>query len=101
MAGTGKSAQNTTASSLSAHRRRLRDGLFIAVGAVCLFLLLALTTYHDADPGWSASGSGAAIRNLGGVTGAFFADIFFSLIGFAAYLVPCLLGYQAEQPPAR
>jgi len=95
LAGTGKSAQNTTASSLSAHRRRLRDGLFIAVGAVCLFLLLALTTYHDSDPGWSASGSGAAIRNLGGITGAFVADIFFSLIGFAAYLVPCLLGYQA------
>lgn len=97
MAGTGKSAQNSTASSLSSHRRRLRDGLFIAVGAICLFLLLALVTYHPADPGWSASGSGAAIRNLGGITGAFFADIFFSLIGFGAYLVPCLLGYQATR----
>ena len=46
-------------------------------------------------PGWSASGSGGAIENLGGITGAFFADVFFSLVGSAAYLVPVLLAYRA------
>ena len=56
---------------------------------------MALLTYSDADPGWSASGSGGAIENLGGITGAFFADVFFSLVGSAAYLVPVLLAYRA------
>ena len=56
---------------------------------------MALLTYSEADPGWSASGSGGAIENLGGITGAFFADVFFSLVGSAAYLVPVLLGYRA------
>ena len=56
---------------------------------------MALLTYSDADPGWSASGSGGAIANLGGITGAFFADVLFSLVGSAAYLVPVLLGYRA------
>ena len=46
-------------------------------------------------PGWSASGSGGAIENLGGITGAFFAVVFFSLVGSAAYLVPVLLAYRA------
>ena len=43
----------------------------------------------------SGRGTGDAIDNLGGITGAFLADIFFSLIGSAAYLVPFLLAYRA------
>ena len=93
MAGKGKTAAaNPDESDDSLGRRRLRDVLFIGAGALCLFLLMALLTYSDADPGWSASGSGAAIENLGGITGAFFADVFFSMVGSAAYLVPVLLG---------
>ena len=76
-------------------RRRLRDVLFIGVGAICLFVLMALLTYSDGDPGWSASGTGAAVANLGGITGAFLADILFSLVGSAAYLIPVLLAYRA------
>ena len=49
---------------------RLREGAFIGVSAVCLYLLLALMTYSPRDPGWSATGSGAAITNMGGPTGA-------------------------------
>ena len=76
-------------------RRRSRDVLFIGVGAACLFVLMALLTYSSSDPGWSASGTGAAVSNLGGITGAFLADIFFSLVGSTAYLVPVLLAYRA------
>ena len=76
-------------------RRRLRDVLFIAVSAACAFLLMSLATYNDLDPGWSASGVGGAIQNLGGITGAFIADIFFALVGAAAYLLPLLLAYRA------
>ena len=62
---------------------------------MCLFVLMALLTYTDTDPGWSASGTGGAVSNLGGITGAFLSDIFFSLVGSAAYLVPLLLAYRA------
>jgi len=74
---------------------RLREGAFIGVTAVCLYLLLALMTYSPRDPGWSATGSGAKIANMGGPTGAWMADVFFSLVGYAAYLFPLLLAYRA------
>ncbi|MGB1139843.1 MAG: DNA translocase FtsK [Halioglobus sp.] len=74
---------------------RLREGAFIGVSAVCLYLLLALASYSVRDPGWSATGDGAAIRNLGGPTGAWLADVFFSLVGYAAYLFPLMLAYRA------
>tara|TARA_R110002110_G_scaffold166675_1_gene367464 strand:+ start:22626 stop:24899 length:2274 start_codon:yes stop_codon:yes gene_type:complete len=73
----------------------LREGAFIGVSAVCLYLLLALVTYSPGDPGWSATGSGPGIGNMGGPTGAWLADVFFSLVGYAAYLFPLLLAYRA------
>ena len=74
---------------------RLREGAFIGVAAVCLYLLMALLTYSASDPGWSATGNGAGISNLGGPTGAWLADVFFSLVGYAAYLFPLMLAYRA------
>ena len=74
---------------------RLREGAFIGVAAVCLYLLMALGSYSASDPGWSATGSGESIRNLGGPTGAWLADVFFSLVGYAAYLFPLMLAYRA------
>ncbi|MDP4651908.1 MAG: DNA translocase FtsK 4TM domain-containing protein, partial [Haliea sp.] len=74
---------------------RLREGAFIGVSAVCLYVLLALVTYSPKDPGWSATGSGARIANAGGPTGAWVADVAFSLVGYAAYLFPLLLAYRA------
>ena len=74
---------------------RFREGAFIGVAAVCVYLLMALFTYSSRDPGWSATGSGAPINNLGGPTGAWLADVFFSLVGYAAYLFPLLLAYRA------
>ncbi|MCP5122281.1 MAG: DNA translocase FtsK 4TM domain-containing protein [Pseudomonadales bacterium] len=74
---------------------RLREGAFIGVSAICLYLLLALLTYSPRDPGWSATGMGGKVGNLGGPTGAWLADVFFSLVGYAAYLFPLLLAYRA------
>tara|TARA_R110000823_G_scaffold305166_3_gene427124 strand:- start:55291 stop:57642 length:2352 start_codon:yes stop_codon:yes gene_type:complete len=74
---------------------RLREGAFIGVTAMCLYLLLALASYSARDPGWSATGSDASIHNLGGPTGAWLADVSFSLVGYAAYLFPLLLAYRA------
>ena len=74
---------------------RLREGAFIGISAACGYLLLALITYSTRDPGWSATGAGEGIANLGGITGAWMADVFFSLVGFAAYLFPVMLAYRA------
>jgi S-DNA-T family DNA segregation ATPase FtsK/SpoIIIE len=60
----------------------------IAVAAACLYLLVSLLSYSDADPGWSATGNGGAVRNLGGPTGAWLSDVCFSLVGYLAYLFP-------------
>ncbi|MEZ5567153.1 MAG: DNA translocase FtsK 4TM domain-containing protein [Halioglobus sp.] len=62
---------------------------------MCLYLLLALVSYSARDPGWSATGTGTVIHNLGGPAGAWLADVFFSLVGYAAYLFPILLAYRA------
>jgi S-DNA-T family DNA segregation ATPase FtsK/SpoIIIE len=88
-------ANSTNANADSLLGSRLREGAFIGVTAVCLYLLMALVTYSTRDPGWSATGSGAPIDNLGGPTGAWLADVFFSLVGYAAYLFPLLLAYRA------
>ncbi len=74
---------------------RLREGAFIGVSAACAYLLLALFSYSTTDPGWSATGLGNGIDNAGGITGAWLADVFFSLVGYAAYLFPLLLAYRA------
>ncbi len=73
----------------------MREGAFIGISAACIYLLMALFTYSGSDPGWSATGSGAKIVNAGGPTGAWVADVFFSLVGYAAYLFPVLLAYRA------
>ena len=78
-------------------KRRLRDALFVAVTAGCLLMLLALATYHPSDPGWSASGSEESIHNLAGITGAFLSDALFSLLGYAAFLIPVLLAFRASR----
>jgi len=95
VASKAKTADKTEGADHAQGRRRIRDVLFISVGAICLFVLMSLVTFSDKDPGWSASGTGGAIKNLGGVTGAFLADIFYALVGSAAYLVPVLLAYRA------
>jgi S-DNA-T family DNA segregation ATPase FtsK/SpoIIIE len=69
--------------------------MLIAFVALCLYLLLALMTYSVNDPGWSSTGRGGDIANIGGPAGAFIADIFFSLFGYLSYLFPFMLGYQA------
>ena len=63
------------------------------VGAIALYLLIALLTYHPGDPGWSYSGPTGEVRNVGGVAGAWFADIALYLFGYMAFLFPLLIAY--------
>lgn len=79
----GKRASASATLPEQAHKR-LREAAGIGFIAVAGFMLVALATYFRNDPGWSHIGPGAAVVNACGVIGAWFADIFFVLLGYAA-----------------
>lgn len=71
--------------------RRLREACFILLCSLAIYLLMALFTYHEADPAWSHTEMSPEIHNAAGRAGAVIADIVFSLTGYFAYgFVPIL-----------
>ncbi|MEN8820261.1 MAG: DNA translocase FtsK 4TM domain-containing protein, partial [Abyssibacter sp.] len=50
--------------------RSLREAVLLTSAAVTIYLLLALFSYDHTDPGWSSTGIGGSVSNLGGVVGA-------------------------------
>lgn len=74
---------------------RLREGIFILIMALAIFLMMSLATYHPLDPGWSRAGFTRHIANAGGRAGAWLADFFLYWCGYLAYIFPIMLGYGA------
>ncbi|RUO25878.1 cell division protein FtsK [Aliidiomarina minuta] len=68
-------------------QRLLEVGLLLS-GALAVFLLVSLVTFHPADPSWSQSGHTGDIQNAAGAIGAWCADILLFVLGFVAYLMP-------------
>jgi S-DNA-T family DNA segregation ATPase FtsK/SpoIIIE len=88
------SAKSTASRPLSVHvGRGLREGALFVLGAIALFLVIAFTSYDPADPGWSHIGTDAEAGNLGGLAGAWLADVFLYLFGYLAYLAPVIVAY--------
>ncbi len=87
---TVKHQNNTSASLLS---RSIKECLFILTLALAVFLTLTLCSYHYSDPSWTHSGSTTEIRNLGGLAGAWTADILLYVFGYVSYAIPALLMY--------
>ncbi|RUO33302.1 DNA translocase FtsK [Aliidiomarina soli] len=82
-------------------QRLLEVGLLLA-GALAVFLLIALLTFHPADPGWSQAGSSDQIYNAAGVIGAWCADVLLFTLGFVAYFIPFVVmgfGYMLFHRP--
>ena len=73
--------------------RGLRESALVLLIAVGVYLLIALLSFDRSDPGWSVSGVGGPISNMGGSAGAFFADLFLFLFGYLAYLAPLMVAY--------
>ncbi len=73
--------------------RFVREAVFMVLVAIAVLLFLALASYKQSDPGWSHTGMGLGAKNLGGVVGAWFADVLFLLIGYLAFLAPFMIGY--------
>jgi S-DNA-T family DNA segregation ATPase FtsK/SpoIIIE len=72
-----------------------RDGVVVALLAVCTFLLLALFSYSSSDPGWLSEGPETAVSNWMGPVGAWLADVLYSLLGASALWWPGMVGYLA------
>jgi len=86
--------KNPNAVPLTHHvSRGVREGALIVLSAIAVYLLVSLLSYSNGDPGWSHSGPRGAVQNVGGVAGAWFADVFLYLLGFLAYLFPVMVGY--------
>ena len=73
--------------------RGSREGALLVTSAVAIYLLVSIASYDPGDPGWSNAGHVERIANLGGVAGAWIADVLLYLFGFMAYLFPVVIGY--------
>lgn len=71
----------------------LREGVLVLLAFCGVYLFIALLTYSPLDPAWSHTGYTAEIANVGGVVGAWFADLFLYLFGYLAYLAPFMVAY--------
>jgi S-DNA-T family DNA segregation ATPase FtsK/SpoIIIE len=72
-------------------RAGLRESVLFLLTVVAIFLLIALVSFSPQDPGWSHSADSGMVSNLGGRTGASFANLFLNLFGLMAYLFPIML----------
>lgn len=90
-----KAAQKSKSDSddLTMANRIAREGILIGLLAAATYLMLALASYSEHDPGWSKTGDGGEIENAAGPTGAWIADVCFSLFGHIAFLFPLLLSF--------
>ncbi|GAB4268333.1 MAG: DNA translocase FtsK [Methylomicrobium sp.] len=75
--------------------RGLREVALLGLLACALFFLISLVTFNNEDAGWTHSGTGQAIRNAGGMVGAWLADFTLSVFGLTAYLFPLMMIRQA------
>jgi S-DNA-T family DNA segregation ATPase FtsK/SpoIIIE len=70
---------------------RLRRQLLLTAGAVAwLLALLALLTYSNSDPGFTASGDGSPLHNKVGPLGAWLSNMGFFLFGMSVWWLPVL-----------
>jgi S-DNA-T family DNA segregation ATPase FtsK/SpoIIIE len=69
----------------------LRESALLAVCLLAIFLLASLMSFDPGDPGWSRTGANLRVQNLGGVTGAWLADLLLYFVGYPAFLLPPLV----------
>ena len=70
----------------------LQESRWLALGAVALFLCMALWGFDKSDPGWSHAVIGNSLHNPAGRLGAWVADLLLYLFGLSAWWCIVLLG---------
>ncbi|MCK7593047.1 DNA translocase FtsK [Pseudomarimonas salicorniae] len=84
---------NNRSAALPPKQRLRREALVLLAVPVLVYLAACLLSYHPEDPSWSHAGSVTGkVQNVGGVAGAWFADLALAFAGLAAYTLPLLLG---------
>jgi S-DNA-T family DNA segregation ATPase FtsK/SpoIIIE len=78
-----------TSASVTPASRKLsalaREAWWLAAVAVGIYLALALFSFDVRDPGFSHSGVGEPMRNLGGPLGAWLSDVLLYIFGLSAW----------------
>ena len=72
---------------------RIREGALFVFAAVAVYLLMSLLSYDTNDPAWSHSTTTTEVVNIGGLVGAWLADVLLYLFGYLALLFPLMIGY--------
>lgn len=62
----------------------LQESRWLALIALCAFLMLSLWGYRRGDPGWSHAAPNAVLSNPAGRGGAWLADLLFYVFGLSA-----------------
>src|SRR5574343_468057 len=70
----------------------LQESRWLGVGAVALFLIMALWGFNKEDPGWSHAVVTSTLHNPTGRAGAWIADLMLYLFGLSAWWWVVLLG---------
>ncbi len=70
----------------------LQESRWLGVGAVALFLILALWGFDKEDPGWSHAVVSSSLHNPTGRAGAWIADLMLYVFGLSAWWWVVLLG---------
>ncbi|MEZ5356856.1 MAG: DNA translocase FtsK 4TM domain-containing protein [Bryobacteraceae bacterium] len=74
--------------------KRLNEAVGFVFLFSAVFAALALISYHPEDPSLNTAASNAGayeVRNVVGVVGAYWADLFLQSFGLGAFLLPCLI----------
>lgn len=74
-----------------ASRNRRMDLYGVVFLALCVFFTMVLISYDSKDPGLSVSSNISTVHNLGGIVGAYTADILFLVFGISAYFFCAVL----------
>jgi DNA segregation ATPase FtsK/SpoIIIE, S-DNA-T family len=73
--------------------RRISEFVGVALFALALLWLISLVTHEATDPVWFFTTDAAhAPANFAGRVGAFLSELSFQLFGYAAYLIPGIIG---------
>ncbi len=80
-----------TATATDSRSRRF-DWAWLLVGLVVVAVLVTVMSYSPSDPSWSTTGERAIAKNWLGAPGAWVADIAYTIVGRATWLLPFGLG---------
>ncbi len=70
----------------------LQESRWLGVGALAVFLIMALWGFQRSDPGWSHAAGPAGLQNPAGRAGAWVADLMLYVFGLSAWWWVVLLG---------